>query len=177
MLTIKELRSMARSLPPPAFRRQIGPFALVQRPMKDGVPDAELATTQMAKPDDISKNSLSLLFEFEDLSVATLPPLQGVDELSVGRLPDCDLVLEHPSVSKRHAVLKWNEKQQRCMVKDVGSTNGTFLNASSMIRGETNLRDGDIVSFGDVQFWFLLTDTLLTRLGGEQTQRFGVKTP
>ena len=96
--------------------------------------------------------------------MATLPPLNGVDQLSVGRLPDCDLVIDDSSVSKRHAVLKWSADHQRCSVTDVGSTNGTFLNGAIAVQGETVLRDADILSFGDVQFWYLLTDTLYAKL-------------
>ncbi|HLL55592.1 MAG TPA: FHA domain-containing protein, partial [Myxococcaceae bacterium] len=72
------------------------------------------------------------------------------------------------SVSKRHAVLVWDEDAQRCLVKDLGSTNGTYLNDRKLTR-DAVIRDGDIVSFGEAQFWYLLTDTLhakLSRGGG-----------
>jgi len=162
---------MAQKLNADKFRAQLGPFALIQRPPEDldatqkmGLP-ANAAHTQMARPEDISKGILSLLFEFEELQVATLPPLSGHDELSVGRLPDCDLVIDHKSVSKRHASLSWDEAAQKCTVKDLGSTNGTFLNSSLLVRKEAALRDGDIISFGEVQFWYLYTDTLYQKLG------------
>ncbi|MFZ5468458.1 MAG: FHA domain-containing protein [Myxococcota bacterium] len=162
---------MARSLQLERFRQQLGPFVLVQRPPgeaaggtdKMGLP-VNVAATKMARPEDISQNALSLLFEFEELTVATLPPLQGVDELIVGRQPDCDLVIDDGSVSKRHARLRWDEAAKRCTVQDLDSTNGTFLNASVMVRRESMLRDGDILSFGDAQYWFLLTETLYGRL-------------
>ena len=161
---------MAQKLNADRFRGQLGPFALIQRPPEDldttqkmGLP-ANAAHTAMARPEDISKGILSLLFEFEDLQVATLPPLSGHDELTVGRLPDCDLVIDHKLVSKRHASLSWDEAAKKCTVKDLGSTNGTFLNSSLLMRKEAALRDGDIISFGEVQFWYLLTDTLHQKL-------------
>lgn len=172
VLSVKEMRGLAQRLSSQKFRHQMGPFALVQRP-----PDERLDTTQkmglpfnaahtaMAKPEDISRGILSLLFEFENLQVATLPPMSDDDSsLTVGRLPDCDLVIDHKSVSKRHAELRWDEKAKRCTVKDIGSTNGTFLNSSLLVRREATLRDGDIISFGEVQFWYLATETLHQKL-------------
>ena len=173
MLSVKEMRKMAAGLSAEKFRKQLGPFALVQRPPPEKLDTTQkmgvmpnVAATQMAKPEDISKGILSLLFEFDELEVSTLPPVGDADMLTVGRLPDCDLVIDHKSVSKRHAELRWDDKQRKCYVKDLGSTNGTFLNSSLLVRKEAGLRDGDIVSFGEVQFWYLLTDTLHAKLAG-----------
>ncbi len=166
VLSVKEIRSLASSLSEAQFKKQMGPFALIQRPP----PEVEqkrsgyVGSTGKSHPEKMSQKVLSLLFEFEDLAVATLPPLAGIDQLSVGRQPDCDLVIEDPSVSKRHALLKWNAESKRCSVADLRSTNGTFLNASTGVERETVLRDGDILSFGDAQFWYLLTETLYAKL-------------
>lgn len=169
MLSIKEVRSLGASLSSREFRRQLGPFVLVQQPREGG---DDLAQTAVAKPEDISRGVLSLLFMFEELDVATLPPLQGVDALVVGRQADCDLVIEgEASVSKRHAVLQWDEAKARCTVKDLGSTNGTFLNGSGLGQRETPLRDGDILSFGEAQFWYLLTETLHQKIGNSTASR------
>ncbi|ATB38819.1 phosphopeptide-binding protein [Cystobacter fuscus] len=163
MLSIQELRALGASLPSGAFRRQLGPFVLIQR--APGRPSsAVLEPTRVASSGDIERGMLSLLFEFEDLLITTLPPLARVEALSVGRLPDCDVFVDDPSVSKRHAELRWTESPARCTVKDQGSTNGTFLNANSLGTREATLKDGDILSFGNVQFWFLMTDTLHARL-------------
>jgi hypothetical protein len=181
MLTIKELRSLTKTLDQKAFKAQLGPFALVQRP-PDVAPQGDtdlmglpqnVQSTRMAKKEKVSAGALGLLMQFEELSVTTLPPVTGSTSLTVGRQPDCDLVLDHSSVSKRHAVLKWFEKHRRCTLTDAGSTNGTFLNASIRIQKETVLKDGDILSFGEVQFWYLLTETLHARLsqGGGSAPR------
>ena len=173
MLSIQELRALGASLSSGAFRRQLGPFVLIQRP--PGRAAEVLAPTRVASPEEIERGMVSLLFEFEDLLVATLPPLARMEELSVGRLPDCELVIDDPSVSKRHAVLRWNEPQGRCSVRDTGSTNGTFLNGSTLGTREATLKDGDILSFGNVQFWYLVTDTLHARLHGSPGAK--TKTP
>lgn len=128
--------------------------------------------TSMARPEVVSTGALSLLFQFDDLMVATVPPMQDVDELSVGRSPDNDLVIDDASASKRHAMLRWDDANKRCTIQDLQSTNGTFLNASVRLRRETTLKNGDILSFGEVQYWFLLTDTLYVKLrGGDSRAR------
>jgi predicted component of type VI protein secretion system len=82
----------------------------------------------------------------------------------VGRLPDCHVVIEHPSVSKRHAVLRWDEPSARATLEDVGSKNGTFINGAKQGAGQTGLEDGDTLSFGDVAFSYMLAETLYAKL-------------
>ena len=49
------------------------------------------------------------------------------DVVTVGKLPDCDLVLTDETVSRRHLrITRMMEKDQWLLV-DLGSTNGTFL--------------------------------------------------
>ncbi|AFE05967.1 FHA domain-containing protein [Corallococcus coralloides DSM 2259] len=163
MLSVQELRALASALPVGAFQHQLGPFALVQRPPSE-LSAAALAPTRMADPGDVEQGMLALLFEFDDLLVATLPTLKDSDVLRIGRRLDCELVLDDGSVSKQHAELKWSRAAGRCTVRDLGSTNGTFVNASTIGQREVPLRGGDILSFGNVQFWYLLTDALHERL-------------
>jgi hypothetical protein len=176
LLSLKELRAMARTLSPSVFLQQLGPLALVERPAAEtlltGSPSrkpGEIGPTSVVHPELVMARMLLLALETEDLQVATLPPLRSEDELRVGRQPDCDLVIDDESVSKRHAVLRWHADAQRCTLEDEGSTNGTFVNTVSPIEGETELHDGDIVCFGDVAFWFLLTKTLHSRLARTAT--------
>ncbi len=173
MLTIEELKTLSASLKLAEFRKQLGPFALVQRPPDPGDDPARTAesdnpwgseSTHLARPGAVETGTLSMVFQFDQLLVATLPPLQGVDELTVGRQPDCDLVIDEPSVSKSHAVLRWDAAQRRATIQDSGSRNGTFVNAGARVNGERPLKDGDIVSFGDAQFWYWLIETLHARL-------------
>jgi FHA domain len=180
---VKELRTLASKFSRAQFTEQMGPFVLVQHPPAlgaGGTPSTQMMglpvnvqRTTVAKPEKVSSGALALLFQFDELVVASVPPLNGVDQLTVGRQPDSDLVLDDPSVSKKHALLRWDAENQRCTIQDLGSTNGTMLNASVRLRRETTLKDGDILSFGEVQYWFLLTATLHTKLTGNQ-RGFGV---
>ncbi len=69
---------------------------------------------------------------------------------TIGRLPECDVTLDDPSVSRRHArVLR---KGDRWMVSDLGSTNGVRVNGDQV--SEAELRDGDHLDLGGVKLAF-----------------------
>lgn len=65
----------------------------------------------------------------------------------VGRDPACELQLDHPDVSRRHAKLEPGETAWS--VCDLGSTNGTAVNGRPV--GSQPLTDGDLVEFGPVR--------------------------
>ena len=62
----------------------------------------------------------------------------------IGRGPDCDLCIEDPHLSRRHATLAVSDGRWR--IGDLGSKNGTTL--AGRTQGETALQDGDWISFG-----------------------------
>jgi len=67
--------------------------------------------------------------------------------MTIGRSPHCDIVLDDPRVSSRHAWI--GEVDGRTVLRDLKSTNGTFMNAqihSPII--EVTLHPGDTMSFG-----------------------------
>ncbi len=173
MIPIREIRGIALRLDARRFLHELGPFVLIQQP-EDMIPKSSgtqimgvpvnARGTQIARPGKLSSDSLAMLFRFDDLIVASLPPVKGSESLTVGRAPDCDLVIDDPSVSKLHAVLRWSPERQACLLEDRRSTNGTYLNGAIRIRRQVMLRDGDLVGFGDVPFWYLLTPTLHDRL-------------
>lgn len=66
------------------------------------------------------------------------------ESLEIGRDVSCDLVLDDPRVSRRHARLGWNGSGWTLL--DVGSKNGTTVNGEPARGAE--LRDGDWIGFG-----------------------------
>jgi hypothetical protein len=66
------------------------------------------------------------------------------ESLVVGRDPGCELVIEDPRVSKRHAQLRWSGAGWT--IEDLGSKNSTAVNGQPVEGAE--LRDGDAISFG-----------------------------
>jgi len=65
----------------------------------------------------------------------------------VGRDPSCDIVLDAPTVSRRHAELRVEEAG--LFVRDLGSRNGTFIDKSRIQTRQVFSRQ--VVQFGDVE--------------------------
>jgi putative nucleotidyltransferase with HDIG domain len=80
-------------------------------------------------------------------------PLKGrtweaSDVLRVGRVEECEVVLDDSSVSRCHAEVKATERGWR--VRDLGSTNGTRLNGARLGSEPRPLRARDLLQFGEV---------------------------
>ncbi len=82
--------------------------------------------------------------------------------IRVGRLPQFELMLEDPSVSRRHAEVVRRasaaETPESWLVRDLESTNGTYINGSRITAGDHVLQPRDIVQFGKVAFLVEVTD-------------------
>lgn len=71
-------------------------------------------------------------------------------ETSVGRSARCGLLLSNALVSGLHASIRWS--RQAWELRDLGSTNGTYLNGVRLRAAETKLLSlGDFISFGAVE--------------------------
>lgn len=72
--------------------------------------------------------------------------IQLTDEsVTIGRLPECEISLPDPNISRRHAEVKRHGNDY--VVIDLGSTNGTKVNGLA-VSGERRLVDGDVISLG-----------------------------
>ena len=77
------------------------------------------------------------------------PPLDVVKDLTVvGRKEDCDLRLEHKSVSKMHCVIV--KTDGLLLLRDLGSTNGTRVNGQRVRRAA--LLPNDQLSIANYKF-------------------------
>jgi DNA-binding winged helix-turn-helix (wHTH) protein len=86
-------------------------------------------------------------------SVGTFRLQEG--ENTIGRDPHCDVFLETPAVSRRHASIRVDSRAGTVLLQDLGSTNGTRLHGSP-IAEPTPLADGDVITVESVELKFRL---------------------
>ena len=95
-----------------------------------------------------------------DAGTSALSPGQLIevdDGGTLGRAPRADLVLGDATVSAEHA--RVNRVGRAWVVMDLGSTNGTMLNATR-VSGSVSLAEGDVLALGGVRL----------RVGGHQVR-------
>jgi hypothetical protein len=73
----------------------------------------------------------------------------GALDTSVGSDRENDLVIAHPTVSRRHAILGYHAG--RYTIADLESTNGTFVNGRR-VKQPVSINPGDEISFGAAKF-------------------------
>lgn len=73
----------------------------------------------------------------------------------VGRSPDCDFSIDHPTVSTLHCELILST--DGVILRDCGSTNGSFINGDP-IKEEARLLPGQTVTLGDVELFVESTE-------------------
>jgi len=86
--------------------------------------------------------------------------------LRIGRSAMCEIVLNDTSISRRHAEIVLTD--QGWVVRDLGSTNGTFVNGIRVGWAERKLHERDVLQCGNV---------VLTVVALQQTPLRGFETP
>lgn len=93
-------------------------------------------------------------------------PLTERSYFVIGRLPVCDVSLEHPSISRYHAVIQYRSQagESECVgeeegfyVHDLGSTHGTVVNKNKIPpKTYIRIRVGHVLKFGGSTRLFIL---------------------
>lgn len=119
---------MDRMLPPTLI--------LVKGPQESGITDLDIQTM---------------------LNVGTTgKPTQGVypirkDEVVLGRVPECDVVLNHITVSRKHAMIR--KGPAGYVIRDNNSANATKVNGEEV--KEKPLKDDDEIQIGNYTLRFI----------------------
>ena len=108
-----------------------------------------------SSPDQSTRVSPSsggtLQIQMPDGDVQQVPILKPA--LTVGRAPDNDLVLDHPTVSRHHARLTL--EQGKLYIEDLGSSNGTYIGDQQLSAGQRMEVPGNqAFEFGQVRLGF-----------------------
>ena len=122
---------------------------------------------EINKGDQISlgkSNTVSVVFNPDDYAAGVPPPQSGriTDDtkantnllsklkeksiIYIGRGEEADLVLDHPTISRVHALIE-KKSDSVFFIKDLGSTNGTFLNGKR-VTSATMFTDEDVIFIG-----------------------------
>ncbi|HEV8661390.1 MAG TPA: adenylate/guanylate cyclase domain-containing protein [Thermoanaerobaculia bacterium] len=86
-----------------------------------------------------------LQVHYVDLGVPRVTDLKA--PLSIGRTEGNDLILNHPSVSRKHA--RFEPRNNRWWIIDLKSTNGVKVNGNLITEAQVN--SGDVIHVGSVQ--------------------------
>ena len=143
-----EVRGKVEAAPDPVRSQHSRPAASVAPPVASAAPAAPAG-------DDLAKTSVLRRPELAGTAALIVGGEGGRrlsigDDVTLGRLPECDVTLDDPSVSRRHARI--TRKGDAWFIKDLGSTNGVKINGSRV--GESDLTDGDRLQLGSVQLDF-----------------------
>jgi hypothetical protein len=109
--------------------------------------------------------SAPALVEVQPLPGQRLEPRDG---LTVGR-QGCDVTLPHPQVSRHHAT--FHVRDDRVVVEDNGSRNGTFVN-DERLDAPRGLVAGDLVKVGET-VWRVEAAAPGTKAGSQSQQPRG----
>ncbi len=105
------------------------------------VPVEDLAAPARTAPaPEAAGPAPEVLLFLGDHHLATFSLARG--ELTVGRNPANDIVVENAGVSRRHAVIRWSGDQ--VSVEDLKSANGTFVSGKKITTQDLN--DGDEIT-------------------------------
>ena len=73
--------------------------------------------------------------------------------LVIGRDSTCDIPIPERTVSRQHAMLRWNNAE--CYLVDLDSANGTYVNGQRISK-PARLREGDAIVVGSARFRLVL---------------------
>jgi hypothetical protein len=133
----------------------VGPSTITQEPSAHGAANVSLPAASSASLTVIRGGALTA----EKLTWAGAIVVIGKFDVDEGPV-DVDLsqIPEAGYVSRKHCQV-WTDASGQCLVKDLGSSNGTFVRARGTTRfqkvvGDQKLADGDELALGNARFVF-----------------------
>lgn len=118
--------------------------------------DAQAPIVELREDDEVVAGAIEIEPQISTSSVLRLRVIKGMPvgqafqvagPIRVGRDTECEIFLVDPSVSRNHASVEPVDGE--LVVRDAGSTNGTFVNGQRIqLR---SVRPGDVVAFGKTE--------------------------
>ncbi|HEY88756.1 MAG TPA: FHA domain-containing protein [Thermoflexia bacterium] len=111
----------------------------------------------------MDRKNVPMLIIYDGTLAGTRWPLQE-STLTLGRSPDCDIVFLERPISRYHA--RFEHAEDGILLRDLGSKNGTQVNAEPVRRQPYRLRDGDeILLAGTVRMGYVAGEVTLPLAG------------
>jgi len=136
---------------PPDLQRVI--MQLMATDRRHRYPDAGSAARDLQRVLDGEPVEVPRLIDDES---HTEYELLGRSTFHLGRDPECQIALAHPTVSRKHAVLE--RDGPRFVIRDLGSTYGTFVGGLRVTARQ--VYDGDVITVGKVELRFAAGDAV-----------------
>jgi hypothetical protein len=186
MESIRALRKLLTNVGPAVFsarfpygfllRRPTSGQANTALPIDDDGTEAEDESSSVASTTRLAVPAMAALHGLQDelrnavgwmlVGLPRLEPEVVGKGITLGRARECEVVLSHPTVSKRHVRFDLNETGV-CALTDLGSSNGTFINGVRANPNETvPFQLGDRVRLGALELEFVPASTVYSLLVG-----------
>jgi hypothetical protein len=123
---------------------------LVPEPPVPAAPVPPPAGTMIYAPEPAHEESAATPSESARLAWQGGSAVIDAEVTVIGRAGDCDVRLEDPNVSRRHAEIR--RVGRGFSLVDLDSTNGTLVNGQPV--AETALMDGDVIAVGTTRLTF-----------------------
>ncbi len=107
-----------------------------------------MAATEQVDPGVVRPNGQMVVIDPAESDLKPGLVFNLTTRSKVGRQQECDIILDDPFVSAEHAEVTY--ERNRWWVRDLGSTNGTFINGAAVTTA-TGMQPGDVVQFGRVK--------------------------
>jgi EAL domain-containing protein (putative c-di-GMP-specific phosphodiesterase class I) len=110
---------------------------------------AVATTTALDTSRDANHETAWCLIGCGDTSEANRRVAIAQTPFRIGRLPETHCCISDPTISKNHAEMV--EADGRLMLRDLRSTNGTFVNGERILR-DYPVQEGDLIQFANIVF-------------------------
>ena len=68
---------------------------------------------------------------------------------TLGTSSECPIRFDDPSISSKHASIRYEDTVPNFVIRDLDSTNGTFVNGEEIIKDE--LQENDVIGIGNTK--------------------------
>ncbi len=92
-----------------------------------------------------------LIARYQNQTLGEFPLKAGIN--TIGRLPDCPICIENLGVSRQHAYILGDKKEELFVLEDLKSLNGTYVNKKRVKK--FLLKPNDVITIGQHTLEFL----------------------